>query len=308
MSSSYEKINYALRPAKNIERKMLAEAFRRLSVFYPIEQYRYVGLGSTFFSDFSLFHRVLGIESMISIEEDRNKKDRFVFNRPYSCIEIYFGMSSAVLPDISWEAPTILWMDYDSKPKEEMFIALAHFFRHAVHGSVSVFSINVHGLILEDLKAALGDERIPASIVPTQLNDWGGAKLLRDILTNEIADRLNERNGTLAAQERLVFKQLFNFHYQDGARMLTFGGVVCQPGKIELVERCLFGSLPFVREGDEAYEIEVPVLTLGEIRGLDAELPGGDLTKFAALGIPQEDLEKYKRIYRYFPRFSEAEI
>jgi len=40
--SSYRDINYALRPAKAVERKMLCEAFRRLYPFGNIDAYRYV--------------------------------------------------------------------------------------------------------------------------------------------------------------------------------------------------------------------------------------------------------------------------
>jgi hypothetical protein len=63
MAGSYEKINYSLRPAKSIERKMLCDAFRRLSAFGKVENYQYIGFGSTYFSDFSLFHKALGISN-----------------------------------------------------------------------------------------------------------------------------------------------------------------------------------------------------------------------------------------------------
>ncbi len=65
---SYRKINYRVRPAKSIQRKMLCDALLRLSFFEPVENYRYVGFGSTTFTDFILFHKILGIKDMISIE------------------------------------------------------------------------------------------------------------------------------------------------------------------------------------------------------------------------------------------------
>jgi hypothetical protein len=77
MPGSYEKINYGLRPAKCIERKMMCEAFRRLSEFGSVESYRYIGFGSTYFSDFSLFHKHLGITNMISMEQDEHNAPRF---------------------------------------------------------------------------------------------------------------------------------------------------------------------------------------------------------------------------------------
>ena len=59
--SSYEQINYSLRPAKQIERKMLIEAFRNLTEFGDIGSYRYIGFGSIYFSDFNQVHKSLGI-------------------------------------------------------------------------------------------------------------------------------------------------------------------------------------------------------------------------------------------------------
>ena len=86
MPGTYEKINYSLRPAKSIERKMLGNAFRKLSDFGAVESYRYIGFGSTYFSDFILFHKALGIKHMISIERDRENEERFRFNCPFRCI------------------------------------------------------------------------------------------------------------------------------------------------------------------------------------------------------------------------------
>ncbi|RMG75351.1 MAG: hypothetical protein D6711_06830, partial [Chloroflexi bacterium] len=64
MPSSSRKINYGLRPAKHIERKMLIEIFRRLSEFGSVESYRYIGFGALYFNDFYQFHKYLGIQNM----------------------------------------------------------------------------------------------------------------------------------------------------------------------------------------------------------------------------------------------------
>lgn len=63
-------VGYSLRPAKHVERRILCDAFRRRSKFASVESYQYVGFGSVWFSDFSLFHRQLGIGKMISIERN----------------------------------------------------------------------------------------------------------------------------------------------------------------------------------------------------------------------------------------------
>jgi hypothetical protein len=69
MANSFRKIDYRLRPAKAVERRMMAESFLRLRPFGSVETYRYVGMGSVYFADFSLFHAVCGFETMVSIED-----------------------------------------------------------------------------------------------------------------------------------------------------------------------------------------------------------------------------------------------
>lgn len=49
--ASYREVNYSVRPAKSVERKMMIEAFRRLHLAWGIGCYRYVGMGSIYFSD-----------------------------------------------------------------------------------------------------------------------------------------------------------------------------------------------------------------------------------------------------------------
>jgi hypothetical protein len=144
MVGSYEKINYSLRPAKSIERKMLCDAFRRLSAFDKVENYQYIGFGSTYFSDFILFHRALGITKMISIEKDKENKERFMFNRPFRCVELEFGKSNEVLPKLNWDAKSILWLDYDDKLDNHVLSDVRFFCINASPGSVIVLSVNAH--------------------------------------------------------------------------------------------------------------------------------------------------------------------
>ncbi|MGH7989319.1 MAG: O-methyltransferase, partial [Limisphaerales bacterium] len=92
--ASYRKIHYLLRPAKNVQRKMLCEAFQRLGKAKDVKEYRYVGFGSMYYGDFVLFHRILGIEHMTSIEHE-DGAPRAEFNKPYSCIDVLAGRANA---------------------------------------------------------------------------------------------------------------------------------------------------------------------------------------------------------------------
>lgn len=313
MAGSYERINFALRPAKNMERKMLCDAFRRLSEFARVDSYRYIGLGSVYFSDFSLFHKALGITSALSIERDTHKRDRFLFNLPFKCIDMRFGESNNILPELPWDIRTILWLDYDGKLGGSVLTDVKFFCSRAVSGSVIVVTVNAEpddmGTDrLHSLKVDVGEEKVPADVKLADLDAWGTARISRRIINNEILQTLTERNGGRPAGTRIKYKQLFNFHYADGAKMLTVGGLLYEEGQSDIVERCGFKHLPFVKFWAREYRIEVPILTFKEFRHLDAQLPKRKNSKLKARSIPKRDLAKYERVYRYFPSFVEAEF
>ena len=87
MNKSYEKINYFLRPKKQIERKLIIETFQKISNVVEISKYHYFGFGSIYFADFILFHKLLNIQKMTSIDDKEDDKDRFLFNKPYGFID-----------------------------------------------------------------------------------------------------------------------------------------------------------------------------------------------------------------------------
>lgn len=312
MPGSYESINYALRPAKNIERRMLCDAFRRLVEFGRIESYRYIGFGSTFFSDFSLFHKSLRIMDNVSIESDVENRERFEFNRPYKCIRLKFGKSSAILPELTWDVRTITWLDYDYKLKQEVLTDVAFVCANTPSGSVIVVTVDArpedYGKRLKSLKSSVGEQKLPGGLSEPRLGEWGTADISRRIIDNEIHATINDRNGGRQREAEFLYKQIFNFHYCDSAKMLTVGGVIYERGQSELVAKCGFENLEFVKTGEEPYTIEVPSLTLKEIRHLDRQLPCDDPGGLQAPSIPAEDISRYAHIYRYFPAFVEAEI
>jgi hypothetical protein len=313
IQGSYEKINYRIRPGKNIERKMFVETFRRLSEFGSLNSYRYVGFGSAYFSDFYLFHKSLGLRRMISIEKDTENQTRFRFNRPFACIGLHFGRSNDVLPTLRWGTKTILWLDYDGRLDSSTLTDISHFCSVAPAGSVIVITVNaMPDAAGEDrvrlLRTRVGNENVPPDVTQSSLGGWGTAGVYRRIINNQISQRINERNGGLEEPRQLLYRQLFNFRYADAAKMLSVGGLIYERRQQEIVERCDFERhFDFVRSGDDTYFIETPNLTLREIHHLDSQLPKGT-RKVKGKSIPSEDIEKYAKIYRYFPRFAEAEI
>lgn len=311
---SYERINYQLRPAKNIERKMLVETLRRLTEFGKLSTYRYIGFGSTYFSDFSLFHKALDIRRMVSVERDMDNSERFRFNRPFACVQLAFGESNDVLPLLNWKSKVIVWLDYDDKLNAKVLTDINHFCTDALPGSVLIISVNAHPDKVDSdrvqlLRGRVGAEKVPQDLTHAVLADWGTAVACRRIVTNEIMQRMNERNGGLEGDKRLLYRQLFNFHYADGAKMLTVGGVIFEERQLPIFERCAFARHSrSVRTGEEPYLIHVPNLTFREIHYLDSQLPTRTPSKLKSKAVPNEDVERYAEFYRYFPRFAESEV
>lgn len=322
MEGSYTKINYGLRPSKAVERKMLCEAFRKLYVFGKLELYRYIGFGSTYFSDFILFHKALGIKNMLSIEKDIENRKRFEFNLPYKCINIEFGESVKILPRLNWDIRTILWLDYDHKLNSDALADIKYFCTKAVAGSILVVTVNAEPKKLNgeypqkklveqrynELQELVGKEKIPYGTSGKNLSGWGLAKVSANIVKNEILETLNERNGGREPGSKIVYEQLFNFNYADGAKMVTTGGLFYDEGQANFVAQSGIKNHDFITDSDDPYKIEVPNLTYKEIRFIDTHLPTDTIESIASPSIPKDDLQKYFKIYRYFPTFVETEI
>jgi hypothetical protein len=108
-------IDYRIRPAKNVERKMLLEICSRMARVQEMSSYRHVGMGSIYFVDFSLFHRAFGIDSMISLEGREGLMERCEWNRPFDCIEVRPTSVAAALAELRSDVPTIMWLDYEDR-------------------------------------------------------------------------------------------------------------------------------------------------------------------------------------------------
>ena len=320
MVASFRKIDYRVRPAKSIERKMLAESFRRLSEFENTSHYRYVGLGSLYFSDFMLFHKQLGCENMVSIEDtsDPVVKQRFHLNVPYGHIEMKFGNSAVVLQTLPWEPKTIAWMDYDGPLVASCLGDIEYMIRHAASGSILLLSINAGNINTTEidagdgakidavggLKRAVGAAAVPPEVANRDLSGWGVAKVYRTIVNETISQALRTRNATRLVGEKINYRQLYNFHYTDGVKMLTLGGIVFDERDEALVTKCAFDQMGFVRSGEDAYRIDPPNLTYLEMRQIDAHRR----RPAVGLPLPPADVAKYEQTYRYFPTFIEAEV
>lgn len=332
MADSGQKINYNLRFAKHVERKMLCDAFLEMRPFGGIKKYRYVGFGSFYFSDFTLFHKRLGLDNMISIEANEGLEVRCTRNKLFECIDLKPGKASKVLrqANFSWLEKTIIWLDYDKELQNDYLDDIGFTCPKLASGSIVLVTVNAHPdredtNRVEKLKEKIDEQYLPLELKQSDLGSWGKARVYRDIITAVINRVLNESFAATPAQERLAYQQLFNFRYNDGARMLTVGGILFKEKDRPLLQECQFDALPFVRQDSDSLLVEIPQLTYREMKYLDSLLPRlgylpdeyagnasgipGAFTDISSdMGIPPLDILKYANIYRFFPTFVDAEV
>lgn len=320
MSSSFDKIDYSLRPAKHTERRMLSEIFRRLWPFQTVSDYVYVGFGAVTFSDFVLFHRALGVKQMISIEQNTESVDRVRDNIPFD-IAIDNRHSSLALRELEYKNRHIIWLDYDDKLLPSMLLDATTVASRACSGTVLAISFNCHNAAeLAEAKSAeedvsaldlfinrFGRDRVPTDVFEDDLHGWPYAKLGRSMFYSELQSALAVRNSGDSAEDVISFERICEIEYSDGAKMTTLIGVFCsESDSVDKLKACDFASLDFLPPDRNAIRIEVPKLTLREIRNLERQLPIS--SERLNLGtIPSKDAKRFAALYRYLPNFAVTE-
>ena len=299
-------MDYSIRPAKHVLRKMLSEILKRLSTFEDLESYQYIGFGARELIDFAIFHRTLGISDMTSIEYDRETYERAkTYNLPYGCIKVLYGRSTDLLPDLDHTKRTIYWLDYTETLTATILADTEIISKEATSGSLLIVTANCdfrgEGK-LSRFVSFVGDENVPLGTTEDDLREWGAAKVQTTVLKNKIAETLTLRNQ--AGGDTISPTEVMNIHYKDGARMHTYGVVFCANSETRKLRRCRFQDFEISRRGE--FVLNVPALTRRERHILDQCLPtrGELIEQHPWL---KSDFEKYRDLYRYYPNFEEVE-
>lgn len=316
---SFRRIDYSIRPAKHAERKMLCEVFRKLRPFQPVEDYTYVGMGSVWFSDFVLFHRILGVRNMISIER-YGPEERFNLNKPFAAIQMRFGTTGAELPKLDWSERHFLWLDYDDPLTPSMLLDTRSVATNATSGTVLAVSVQCHQAqevsattndpegpsALDRFKTSFGSARVPTTAAADELFGWPFGKLSRAMILSEIQASLAPRNAEQSPDKKVTFSPICTIDYEDGAKMTTIVGIFTEGADVSKLEECRFQDLDFLPEGRSHVRIGIPKLTVAEIRSLERQLPASPETLILG-AIPPTEAKKFSELYRYLPNFAVLE-
>ena len=314
---SFEKIDYSLRPAKCVERRLIGHTLSQLATAFPINAYRYVGFGSLWFVDFILFHRWLQIEKMYSIEKAAEKGEmpkRFDFNKPLKCIKILAGSAANCLPKaLGGRQKSVLWLDYDGNLENALSGDLSVTLPKMKDGNVLLVTANAHPNQLKGKKAndeplteidylhSIAPDLVPADAIKRITQSLFPA-LAAEILTNSITAK------TIELGSNLTYVPIWSFTYKDGAPMVTVGGIFLKPSSRQSFDALnLFGRFDFLSATGEPLNIALPIITLREKLYLDSLMPAKTAPPLSSLKIElqQESLDAFMRFYNYIPTFGE---
>jgi hypothetical protein len=308
---SWRRVPYGTRPAKHAERKMIAEALARLDALHPLPDWRYIGLGSLWFTDFSLFHRRLGLNNLHSIEDEQSPdlQARFQRNAPFAAT-LHFGKTTTELPQMPWDGPAIVWLDYDDPFQDWMLEDLDHVVSLCLPPTMLIVTVNVHPGLEEGRRERFiaglpSSERLPHwaktdADLGHESSRRGWANGVREVFGDQISAALLDRG-----EPGLAYEQVFHFRYADGAPMATFGGLIAGTGS---GGACNFANLRYYRAGDRAFSIKPPVVTLREGLALEAMLPDDPASRVQLRGIDPTEVKAFRELYRYLPAFADVDL
>ncbi len=310
MSSSFDAINYSVRPSKSIERKIIFERVNRFCATAGIKLDGYIGLGSIWFSDFHIAHRLLGLNKLICLERE-DGFSRVLFNKPFECINVIKGDSSVTLPTLPLrESKHLIWLDYDDPASSNILEDIKVIVSKVAPGSVFLFSMNAHHKITEkDEDKVQKFIEIMGNAAPPDLKmaDLSKSKYIGTLsksLFNYITHVL------ISSGRDELFIPLFNIQYADGVSMLSIGGVILARG-VEIPSLQSLGishdDWPDYNTSSALLAISAPPLTLREKMTLDGLLPRENKLKCSDIPftIKDEQLNIYQQFYKYYPIFNE---
>jgi hypothetical protein len=329
--ASGDNINYTIRPAKFVERKIIRDMLFKVDSFQSISSYKYIGFGSKYFTDFNLFHKSLHIDDMTSIEGDVENSIKYEFNKPFDCIDVQMGNSNEVLNRLEFNKNFIAWLDYDYGFNESMLIDIEILMENIHSGSVAIISYNSIAHKIGNLRDEFKDEDsthkellikklaklIPEQYIPSNIPEQGLAKadnyskIVREIFQNKINNFLIDKNSALTEGEKWKFEQFIFFQYKDGTDMGTLGWIFYQEKDKQKFEACKLETSEFYRGESEFYKISIPNFTVKELNKLQNMMPlkgEVDRTNLPVEIYLDEDIISFSQIYKYYPSFMNVDF
>lgn len=320
---SYEKVNYILRPRKQIERKIIIEILQELkNNQVNIGKYQYIGMGSIYYYDFILFHKYADFNDFVSIDNKITTK-RFKFNKPYDFIKFKNKKSTDYLISRNWNKNSIIWMDYDFELNKTVLEDMRIICDNCKTNDILIFTLDARELDDEGKESFLD---LFGNFLETK------DKTIENFQPKNFINLLEKTCLSILTEYRqyepIKFIKLFSFQYSDKADMYTLGGIFSDyNNKPKLENKFAYNK--------EIIDIDIPLITYKEKLYLDSRISelkknlgkiqkllenknwvkNGDKEKiFVAKKLKLEfelslqDLRFYTKYYKYYPQYYEGII
>lgn len=305
-------ISYDLRPAKQLERKIIADilSFNFLEGF-NIQKYRYVGLGANRFYDHILFFKHLGIKKLVSLEYDSVMYQRAKLNKSLDYIKLHNKSTTEYLSSDTYRGNSIYWFDYDSTLTVDVIDDIRILGSKAkVNDFVFVTVCGEMATKIQEKKVAekrvnledqFGD--LAYGIPDVNLSPVNYYKAFDQILVAALKESFNPR----ADGDIFVFTRI---SYKDSLRMITVGGVFTN--NVVKFKSKINTLVPFM---DENSIFKIPNFELTELEKRLFDIASSNKKvrcrgkkTLESIGFTENDVRKYRAIARYIPRYIETAI
>jgi hypothetical protein len=309
---SWQTVPYDLRAAKQIERRMIIDALQGFAIAgFDIRKYLYLGMGSIYFVDFILFHKWLGIDSMISAERDVEIVKRVDFNRPFRRVQVEPKPIGELIASLPPEAKVIVWFDYDDTLRAEHLRDLLRAGTYLSRESIILVTVEA-GPPRDEQGNRVDDPRQWKEYFEREAGDYlGRSSRLADFAQSKLQS-LNLAILVRAIKRGLSTRQdqflpLFYFSYADGREMLTIGGMIGRRAERTRIARSSFLETPYarIRFRDGPFRITVPRVTRKERLHLDSAMPCADTWLPGEFELDSETVRTYRDVYRFLPAYAE---
>lgn len=312
--SSANYIAYDLRPVKQTERRLIMDMLRLArETGLDTSRCNYIGMGGIRFYDFEMLHRYLGIKNMISLEQDKDLVPRCEFNKPLGFITIRKELSSDFIDNYPFDDPSIVWFDYDWGLSKTVTSDMSAMATKVKPGSFVFITVRA------ELAQEIG-RRSPTERIEHFREELG--QLALDCSEDDVTidgypqyvDRVISAafSSAFASRTDGAFKPLLRIVYRDSMRMVTVGGIFCEPGAGTKVEKMVKRELPFLHsKPDEPYQLDDLNFTPKERLLLDLFVtsdPEADADKavLKTLKFSKSRIDAYRRVARFLPRYVEV--
>ncbi|MDP3115380.1 MAG: hypothetical protein Q8M98_11525 [Candidatus Cloacimonadaceae bacterium] len=320
-TDSFTRINYCLRPNKQVERKIIIDILHNIGL--PISKYHYIGMGSIYYYDFIMMHKMLGIKKLTSLD-DSKQTSRLKFNCPYDYITFEPLLSTEFFKKYNWESKNhLIWLDYDTSLissgcliDDSIEIARRCKDKDIVFVTLNISSQGSDGTQAEKKRIFDKYDKYLTVELKANMKDFKIKDIVQDVVLNIFADA--------SILRKPQFYKLCSFTYRDGAKMYTLGGIFLNDEKClknlatkhVLINRC----------SQHIEEISIPLLTYKEKIHFDSiikqiekcvradDTPGSDtvtaeeIISLTSVELKLSEWKAYVKYYRYIPTYYEGLI